>query len=128
MLKQLKRFIIWKLLIVGNCLTFVPLPLAGQKIEIKTVKKIWPKIWRFLSNLKELLIDLQSNPSCKEENNIDILSWMKNLKGIYGVSGRSQECNIWFNNGWKNEITPFTGFKALKSESCFLSYSYIWTF
>ena len=47
----------------------------------------------------------------------------KNLKGIYGASGQNQECNIWFKNGWKNETTPFTIFKALKSESCFLATS-----
>ena len=48
-LKLLKIFKIWKLLLVGNCLTFVSFALVCKKWEINAAEKMQPKFWRFLS-------------------------------------------------------------------------------
>ena len=89
-----------KLLLVENCLTFVPLALVDQNREIESFKKIWPKLWRFLTILKKLSWILNLTPV--SDKKIAWLDWIVKPKRHSWCFSLNQKCNIWFNYWWKN--------------------------
>ena len=80
-------FKIWKLLLVGNCLTFGPFALVYKKWEIKAVEKMQPKLWRFFSILRKSAFWFSIKhvfQTWKCHGNIKLDG--KTLKNIYGAS------------------------------------------